>query len=367
MAPLKYFASRPELSLPAEWLEWLAAALGGAPLANPPADLPEWRTALGRHGILPLLYERLRDDPLWPSLTVEMATALSGAFQSNAARTALLQRELERISDAFPWLGLLKGAAVGITVYANPALRPVSDLDLLVRREDAGAAAQRLADLGYSGVGAVASPTFGEFARRFRCQLPLVASVPGLPRLLVELHWSLVEIPFYVNLIDPAEIWADADERTARPYVIPRPAVLLAHAAAHLAMHHSRDLRLIWLVDVDRLARSSALDWDDLVRLASAWKLGLALYAVLADAGTWLGTAAPRPAMAALARLSADKMAKKAWGLADDVDGRAWRRAAATIGALPPVPALKYAGWLAARAALRPVEWWMMARHGRMQ
>jgi hypothetical protein len=365
-----YFRARPDLALPAHWLRWLGGALhADAPPPGPvPPEFERWRTVLARHGLLPLLYSRLRDDPQWPILSVETGVALGGAFQRNAARTLILQRELGRIAEAFPWLGLLKGAALGVAayggapVYPDPSLRPVSDLDLLVRPEDAGAAVARLTALGYRGLGAAASPTFGPFARRFRGQLPLVGSIPGIPHLLVELHWSLIESPYYVNLIPPDEIWTGADTRACHPYAIPRPAVLLAHAAAHLAIHHSRDLRLIWLVDADRLARAPALDWDDLLRLADAWKLGLALYATLSDAARWLETPAPKEAMLGLARLANDRLARQAWGIGDDTGSRAWRRAAATFAALPPRAGLHYAGWLAGRAALRPLEWWSAQR-----
>jgi hypothetical protein len=358
-----YFRTRPDLTLPADWLRWLGRALHADAMPGPlPPEFEQWRPALARHGLLPLLYSRLRDDPQWPILSVETGVALGGAFQRNATRTLILQRELGRIAEAFPWLGLLKGAALGATVYGDPSLRPVSDLDLLVRPEDAGAAVERLGALGYIGAGAAASAVFGHFARRFRGQLSLIGSVPGIPHLLVELHWSLIEAPYYVNLIHPDEIWAGADTEACHPYSIPRPAVLLAHAAAHLAMHHSRDLRLIWLVDADRLARAPALDWDDLLRLAEAWKLGLALYAMLADAGKWLATPAPKETMRGLARLANDRIARQAWGIGDDAGGRTWRRAAATFAALPPRAGLQYAGWLAGRAALRPVDWWSVVR-----
>jgi hypothetical protein len=138
--------------------------------------------------------------------------------------------------------------------------------------------------------------------------------------------------------------------------------VLLCHAAAQLAAQQCRDLRLIWLVDVDRLARAAGMDWDDLLRVAEAWRLGFALHAALADAGAWLGPAAPKPVAAALGRLAGDRVAQAIWGAADPAYGAPWRRVAAILPALPPRTALAAARCVAGRAALRPLERWAGAR-----
>jgi hypothetical protein len=137
--------------------------------------------------------------------------------------------------------------------------------------------------------------------------------------------------------------------------------VLLAYAAGHLALHHSRDLRLIWLVDLDRLVRSGRVDWSDLVGLAEAWKLGLALHAGLEASARWLETPVDQAAMTQLGRLSSDPVGVRSWGLGDEANDRAWRRARAATSALSPGGALRYVSWLAMRAALRPLETRMLA------
>ncbi len=262
-----------------------------------------------------------------------------------------------RCATAAGGLTLLKGAAVGHTVYPNPALRPVSDLDLLTPREQVGRVQSRLEAIGYRGVGLTAHRRLGGLARRYRAELPLVGYVPGLGHLLVELHWSLAEIPYYIDLVTPAALAEDAKPLHALPGCsAPRPSVLLAYAAGHLALHHSRDLRLIWLVDLDYLVRSGRVDWDDLLRIAEAWKLGLALHAGLAAVAGWLRTPVDPAIMAELGRLAQDPVGVRLWGLGDEAPDRAWRRAAASLSTLPPASALRYAGWLALRGALRPIE-----------
>lgn len=352
------FAMRAGRALPGEWAAWVGRVMAGEG-SLPPAvpAFSEVEPLLSRHGVLPLLYDRLRRSPAWPQLAPDVTFALAAAFQANAARTFLLENELARIARAAPGLTLLKGAAMGHTIYDNAALRPLSDVDLLVERERAGEVQARLEAIGYRGSGLTADPRLGGLARRYRAELPLSAPVPGLGTLLVELHWSLVEVPYYIDLITAADLRAGAADVPGLPgYLAPRPSVLLAYAAGHLALHHSRDLRLIWLVDLDCLVRSRCVDWSDLLDLAERWKLGLALHAGLSVASRWLGTPAEPHVMAELVRLAADPVAARAWGLGDEAPGRAWRRAAASLAALPPGAAMRYAGWLAARAALRPLE-----------
>jgi hypothetical protein len=134
------------------------------------------------------------------------------------------------------------------------------------------------------------------------------------------------------------------------------PSVLLAYAAGHLALHHSRDVRLIWLLDLDRLAASGTVDWAHLTEIADAWKLGLALHEGLRVVERWLGTPVDAGVMRDLERLAREPVAVRSWGLGDEAPGRAWRRARVAMAALPLRGKVRYAGWLVMRTALRPVE-----------
>lgn len=369
MAMFAPFSFRDAYALSDEWADWLARALSQkerTPLQPSPEGLEEAGSVLSAHGILPLLYVRLRDDPAWSSLTPEFRAALAAAFQSNAARSFLLEDELVRIGQACRDLGLLKGSALGRTVYDDPSLRPVSDFDLLVRREAVSDTQSALESLGYRAVGIAGDRHIGPWVRRYRAELPLVADVAGVGRLLVELHWALVEAPYYVERIAPADLRQGASPAPGLPqFFIPRPPVLLAHACAHLAMHHSRDLRLIWLVDIDRLASSTTMDWDEVVRIAEKWKLGHAIHTCLAVVSHWLGTITPAEVAPALARSASDPISAGSWGIGDETKGRAWRRAMNTLTILRPTEALRYAAWLGMRTALRPLEGLLAARQER--
>lgn len=352
------YAMRPELALPDAWARWAGDVLAGH-AASPPQGPPfsQVSAALAKHGLLPLLYHHLRDSRGWPGLPADMRADLADAFHTSAARSFLIEGELRRIGATNPGLAVLKGAALGHTLYANPALRPVSDLDLLCEPARVPAVQAQLAALGYHGIGLTAHRRLGRLARRYRAELPLIANVPGLGRLLVELHWSMAELPHYVELIHPAALLEGAQPLAALPaYRAPSPAVLLAYGAGHLALHHSRDLRLIWLVDLDRLVCSDAVDWDDLLRITGAWKLGLALYEGLRAAHRWLGTPLDPRRMAVLEALAHDPVAVRSWGLGDEAPERAWQRSRAALAALPLRSAAGYAAWLVMRAALRPLE-----------
>jgi Uncharacterised nucleotidyltransferase len=65
--------------------------------------------------------------------------ALKALYCATAIRNTLLYRELEALLRALRTLGApviaLKGAALADTVYQDRALRPMSDVDLMVRKE----------------------------------------------------------------------------------------------------------------------------------------------------------------------------------------------------------------------------------------
>jgi hypothetical protein len=82
-----------------------------------------------------------------------LAGALRGPALAAAASNAVLFEALATIEARFAEAGLplvlLKGAAVAGWAYVDPALRPMTDLDLWVRKNDLERAAVLLAGLGF--------------------------------------------------------------------------------------------------------------------------------------------------------------------------------------------------------------------------
>jgi hypothetical protein len=359
------FALRPDTELSPAWLRWLGNALRGAGDATepapPPGDPADILPVLDEHGLLPLLYLALRDSPAWPGWNAPARTTLAEAFQANAVRSYLMDAELARITSALASCAvpaaLLKGAATGRMVYGSPAARLVNDLDLLVPADDVEQARAAVGALGYAAHGPVGSGRFGRWQRRYRCEIQMVCTHPERRGLLVELHWSLVELPYYVERIPMNEVWAATRPVAGLPgAAIPDPATLLLHSCAHVSLHHSRGLRLIWLVDVDRLARSAALDWDALSERSERWGLGLAASATLKATAAWLGTPLPAAVMTRLDRQAGDPVLRSMWGLGDEVPGGARHRARVTWAAFNGRQRLRYGAWMAARALARPFE-----------
>lgn len=363
MSDFQPFALWPGAELTPAWLRWLGETLraGGRPPEALPGDPESVLPALDAHGLLPLVYLALRDGPAWQAWPAAGRAALAAAFRANVLRSYLMETELTRIAAALAASGtpvaLLKGAATGRTVYDSPAGRPVNDLDLLIPAAAAEEARRAVAALGYAAHGPLGRGRFGRWQRRYRSELQMVCTVPGRQGLLVELHWSLVELPYYVERIPMAEVWAATRPIQGLPGAsIPDAAALLLHSCAHLALHHSRNLRLIWLVDVDRLARWEALDWEALTARAERWGLGLATKTALEAAAGWLGAPLPARAMARLAGLAEDPVCRSMWGIGDEQPDRARRRARATWAAFTAGQRARYAAWLALRAVARPFE-----------
>ncbi len=128
-------------------------------------------------------------------------------------------------------VALLKGAAMGRTVYDSPAARLVNDLDLLIPSDRVDEARAALLGLGYRAAVPRAAAAWAAGKRRYRAELQMVGAAPGREGLLVEFHWSLVELPYLIDRIPMAEVWASARPCPGLPgALLPDAATLLLHA-----------------------------------------------------------------------------------------------------------------------------------------
>jgi len=228
------------------------------------------------HALAPLLYHVLRDEGILPA---ELRDSLARVYLANAARNSALLHEALSIVTSLGERGvetiLLKGAALAEAVYESIALRPMGDLDLLVRRDAALQAVQVLCEEGFALIGAEARPD-ALLAVENEVVLHRATAV-GVP---VELHWSLFDSPFYQDRLPMEWFW-----ETAVPMPLDRgqalmlgPEAQLLHLCGHLLLHHQGE-GLLWLHDIaEVIARyGRELDWETLLARGQECHLVLAL------------------------------------------------------------------------------------------
>jgi hypothetical protein len=201
------------------------------------------------HALLPFLLRVDRAD--WKSeLPAPTREAIDAALTRERMGLALLDGELEA---ALAWLAedgipviVLKGMDVGRRFYPERLLRPMTDVDLLVRAEDFGRAFARMRARGDRAVGTNA-------ARRQRIEL---ARAEGAP--IVELHGRLLR-----GNRGESDIW---DRRIEDAFPdLPNASALsatdcLSYLIRHAAVQHQIESP-IWLSDIHFLIGRSSPDW----------------------------------------------------------------------------------------------------------
>ena len=265
----------------------------GAPEISP-QDWPGVAQAADREGIAPLLYAALKalgraaEPP--PADLQRLRHAYLRADTGNWMAYEELAALLPLLAEAQVPVVLLKGSALAATLYPEPGLRPLGDVDLLIPRDAMHRAGALLEARDYREEAEV---TQGFGARYLQEKIYMRRA--GRPS-QVDLHWHLTSMPYYRRRIPIAWFW----ERTARQAVagtqalVFEPEAQLLHLSLHFALHHWAE-RLLWSFDLALLlARSgSDLDWEETARAARAFGLTQAVQTSLAGACAAWGAAVP--------------------------------------------------------------------------
>jgi hypothetical protein len=212
-----------------------------------------------RHALLDLLPDPLKEQ-------------LLTFYHFTAARNAMIFRNLSAFLDgaqrrSFPVM-LLKGVAlIAAGYYPNKGLRFLSDLDVLVRLDDIGAADDLLYELGWH------APVRITLDRQLSLHhhLSTVTTQEGIP---VDVHFRLCRHPLKIDL---EEMWRRSRNLSELSPVAfaPSPEDLLIHLALNTSMHHPDrilQLHLKFLADLEALMSDdgkSAFDWDYIFRTVS--------------------------------------------------------------------------------------------------
>ena len=232
-------------------------------LLNSPLD---WELLVKRaeiEGVAPLLYHNLKDKGI-PQKVVDTLKALY--WRTKRTNEFTLQAFAE-IGEIFAKKGvdfiLLQGIALIGTLYPDPGLRPIGDVDLLIREGDMDRVVSIIAELGFERV--------GRYTHLF-----------SDGELLLDIHQELgnvsrIKARRFVFSFDINEIWEKARTKEGPfPYALYlSPEDEFLYLASHLQRHSFS--RLIWFVDLSELIRLSNLDLDVLRKLAGRLNLDRSL------------------------------------------------------------------------------------------
>jgi hypothetical protein len=270
-------------------------------------------------GLAPQLHRCLNE---WNvEIPARAAAKLGATYQSHARRNRDVYIQLGEVLAACAEHGLrpiaLKGVHLAASVYPDPALRPMNDIDLLFEAAELARAEQVLSTLGYGGkhksaeLGAGVTKhttTFRRSSAQAATPNPYLST--GGDR-TIEPHVSLEESWFGLRVdITPGvrerAIDADLGGHTCR--VLAREDVLL-HISVHFCFHLIMGApSMVQLADLLALTRAGGIAWQAFADRAVARRAAPYALAALTLARDLLGAPAPDHVMDSLARATPERM-----------------------------------------------------------
>ncbi|MBN1668068.1 MAG: nucleotidyltransferase family protein [Anaerolineales bacterium] len=268
--------------------------------AYQPADWASLIQIAVVEGVAPLIFQAFNSDG-WPvAIPDALRKALADEFYNTAATNLLLLEEAGRIFACFAVAGIpaipLKGIDLAGRLYPDVSLRPMGDLDILIRETDYLRAAHLLEESGYVLEDALQNLDPG-LRRIVHYEANFNKAVPA--PFHVELHWNL--IGSQASRYQPQIEWfwqqTTAGQIAGQPVRQLSSNAHLLYCAAHLMIKHGeREQRLIWFYDLRRLLEvaDSSLDWALILAQARAFNWLPALVEALQ--GVQVRFARPLPA-----------------------------------------------------------------------
>jgi Uncharacterised nucleotidyltransferase len=242
------------------------------------------------HGMLPLVAERLAHAEDVPgTLRTLVRTRATEALVLDLARVAELKGLLRALAQGGVVPLLLKGAHLAYSHYPRPYLRPKPDTDLLVPLHARDAVRRIVLDLGYQ-------PCLTIPGELVAAQATFDKRRGGRLVHTVDVHWKIS------NALPFADVLA-YDELAGRAVPVPSLEAsarglcsvdALVLAAVHRIAHHFDSDHLIWLYDIDLIARGlTHEEWRQFTALVRARKVAAVCRRSLQRAVDRFGTNIP--------------------------------------------------------------------------
>jgi hypothetical protein len=252
-------------------------------------------------GVAPLLHWQVKTGAImdeWPS---EVRQFMQARYYRTTAQNTLLFQELERILAAFESAQIpvivLKGAALAQTIYSEPGLRPMGDLDLLIQQDNLAEALMVMQNLSYLPVNAEQNPGMREL---MTYDIALRSSQHD--HFPIELHWQLIanrgdwREPDLTWFWDNRQTYSISTAGKAAQMRYLDPVAHLLFLAAHLKYKHDAcQTRLLWLYDIDQIIRNKLepQHYDQLATQAETFIWTPALVAAISQVNHLFDTPLP--------------------------------------------------------------------------
>jgi len=290
----------------------------------------EWDRIAGEaeeHGIAPLLHQALRNSdrasrtaPVPPGVTARLEAKRAAITARNLLFTAELASILRACEARQVWCAPLRGLALAEDLFADPTLRPMGDIDLLIRRDELTGVSEILCELGYEQMDRRPG-----YARDYYYTAKFIKERHGW--VIVEPHWSIAYPPF-LDRFDMDMIRT----RCGRGKVVGldtwqlSPEDVLLNLCFHL-VHEGREAPLLRHLEIDRLIRKygPGLDWSIVMSAADGSGQGFFIHRVLGEVVEIFDTPVPVEVLSSLPdELPRTREGRIATFLADrgDIDGR---------------------------------------------
>lgn len=254
-----------------------------------------------RQNVIPLLYMCLKRLGQSTAIPINVVQKLQKAYLFNAAKNIYIYHELSKLLRKFQDEGipviLLKGAHLAKFVYGNIGLRPMVDVDLLVRKKDLSRIEEKITGMGYSLPGDLLDKKF-YYKTHFHLQYYNKGK-----KLLLEIHWNILD-DFKLFRPVVGDIWKMA--RVSQPgnlnTLVMSPEHLLIYGCAHIDKHGYLNKylwdkpgcvehllsdmggnQLIWFFDIFLINKHYAgrMDWKLVKETCQKWGVEKSVYCTL--------------------------------------------------------------------------------------
>ena len=241
-----------------------------------------------QHEVTPLLYRNLKNFRQDIGIPDEIVQKMRETYLYFAERNMRLYGELSKVlkvlhSDGTEIIAL-KGVYLAEIIYGNIVLRPMGDIDLLVRKDDLVKLGKKLVQAGYTS-----SIPFWDEAKG------AVFSHKHLPHFTktgtaktdwtkIDLHWHIME-PEDPFRIDIDALWERAEPVTiaGTEILVLSPEDLILHLCFHVSYGHRFKQGFKPLCDISRalLYYRDKIDWDQVRVRTRKWGIGKGVYLAL--------------------------------------------------------------------------------------